>query len=188
MQWCHTKEHIKSVWNKRDNPKKKKKGDLSCSVHHLAHSWSLYWLSYHTSIVDTFQVLMCSDFSYNTIITFQDTVLNELSSYDADSQTPYWPRFSSRRRRPYYWWPGSFTARQVFDVSYRIQFQNCSLWGDGVKFDKFENVIVAWEITSFHLTPDFMSSAYTCLQKYWLLFKFPIYEICSINWNVGNEV
>lgn len=56
----------------------------------------------------------------NIIIAFQDTVLEELSLYDAGSQTPYWPGLNFRRQRSFYWWPGSATARQVFDVSYRV--------------------------------------------------------------------
>lgn len=70
------------------------------------------------------------------IIVFQETVLEELSSYDGGSQIPYWPSLKFRGRRLLYWWPGSATAGQVFEVSYRIKFHNCSLRNYDVKFYK----------------------------------------------------
>lgn len=62
--------------------------------------------------------------------------MEELSSYDAGSQTPYWPLLNFRGKRSSYWWPGSATARQVFDVSYIIKLQYCNYRGDGVKSHK----------------------------------------------------
>ncbi|XP_021920080.1 CD109 antigen-like isoform X2 [Zootermopsis nevadensis] len=54
----------------------------------------------------------------------EDTVLEELSSYDAGSQTPYWPLLNFRGKRSSYWWPGSATARQVFDNSGAVILTN----------------------------------------------------------------
>jgi hypothetical protein len=60
------------------------------------------------------------------VIGFQDAVLEELGSYDSSFQAPYMPSLVFRSKRPYYWWPGSATAKQVFDVSYRMKFRNCN--------------------------------------------------------------
>jgi len=75
------------------------------------------------------------------VIGFQDAVLEELGSYDSSSQAPYMPSLTFRSKRPYYWWPGSATAQQVFDVSYRMKFRNCNLLHDGVRFHSSQNVI-----------------------------------------------
>jgi hypothetical protein len=60
------------------------------------------------------------------VIGFQDSVLEELGLYDSSSHSSYFPSLAFRSKRPYYWWPGSAAAQQVFDVSYRMKFRNCN--------------------------------------------------------------
>jgi len=66
-----------------------------------------------------------NDFIEVTCVGFQDAVLEELGLYDSSSRPSYFPSLASRSKRPYYWWPGSAAAQQVFDVSYRMKFRNC---------------------------------------------------------------
>lgn len=54
----------------------------------------------------------------------EDAVLEELGSYDSSSQAPYMPSLTFRSKRPYYWWPGSATAQQVFDNSGAVILTN----------------------------------------------------------------
>jgi hypothetical protein len=60
---------------------------------------------------------MFSNFCYNITVTFQDAVLEELGLYDSDLQTPYHNGLNFRGKASRFWWPGSATAREVFDVS-----------------------------------------------------------------------
>ncbi|PSN57619.1 hypothetical protein C0J52_00529 [Blattella germanica] len=60
----------------------------------------------------------------------EDAVIDELSRYDPGGDRfgywPYWPpkRSAFRGRRSFYWWPGSATARQVFDNSGAVILTN----------------------------------------------------------------
>jgi hypothetical protein len=76
------------------------------------------------------------------VIGFQDAVLEELGSYDSNFPALYYPRSTFRSKRPHYWWPGSATTRQVFEVSYTMKFRNCNSWVK-VLFHRFQNVIRA---------------------------------------------
>lgn len=47
---------------------------------------------------------------------FQDAVLEELHLYDSDLQAPNHYGLNFRGKASHFWWPGSATAREVFDV------------------------------------------------------------------------
>jgi hypothetical protein len=48
---------------------------------------------------------------------FQDAVLEELGLYDSSLQRPFHYGINFRGRGSRFWWPGSATAREAFDVS-----------------------------------------------------------------------
>jgi hypothetical protein len=48
---------------------------------------------------------------------FQDAVLEELDLYDSSLQRPFHYGINFRGRGSRFWWPGSATAREAFDVS-----------------------------------------------------------------------
>ncbi|XP_069677480.1 CD109 antigen-like isoform X2 [Periplaneta americana] len=54
----------------------------------------------------------------------EDTVLQELMSYDGGYQTPFWPGMNFRGKRSLFWWPGSATARQAFENSGAVIMTN----------------------------------------------------------------
>ncbi|XP_023714120.1 CD109 antigen isoform X3 [Cryptotermes secundus] len=54
----------------------------------------------------------------------KDAVLEELRLYDSNLQTPYHYGFNFRGNALNYWWPGSATAREVFDSSGAVILTN----------------------------------------------------------------
>jgi hypothetical protein len=60
---------------------------------------------------------MYSHFHYNGTIIFQDAVIEELGLYDSGIQSQYNYGLNFGRRTSRFWWPGSATAREAFDVS-----------------------------------------------------------------------
>ncbi|XP_063245195.1 CD109 antigen-like isoform X2 [Bacillus rossius redtenbacheri] len=62
----------------------------------------------------------------------EDDVVEELKSYDAGGHNPYnvpMP-FARRRKRSYFWWPGSSTAKEVFDNSGAVILTNGLVYED----------------------------------------------------------
>ena len=55
-------------------------------------------------------------------MVFQESVTEELKSYDIGSETQSEPFMKIGGVRSIYWWPGSATTSQIFDVSVNNQF------------------------------------------------------------------
>lgn len=71
------------------------------------------------------------------LLRYQDNVLDELRTYDNGEHSNYMPYLrESLDRQSMFWWPGSYTAHQAFDVSVIFFF---------IPIDHTTAIIKIWE-------------------------------------------
>lgn len=71
------------------------------------------------------------DFLYGDyMLRFQEQVIDELRTYDSGHVSPYgYGNFRlGRNKRSFFWWPGSATARKVFDNSGTVVLTNAFVY------------------------------------------------------------